>query len=183
MQIVNSIKTLPWHPTKRWSKRKVENITTVVVHQAASRATGPEPINKYHITPTSDRDKDGTIEGWEKNHISPTGAPHICYHFAISKDGTVHQCNELTDITWHCKGKNTIALGILVCGYFNGPGVKQADEPSIEQLNSLKELLNTLKKQLPTVKKFIGHCEADPVNKAACPGDTVMKTLKAWRSY
>lgn len=77
MDITNLINVLPWHPTKRWAVRTKASINTIVVHQAASAGT-IENINKYHITPTSDRDHDGDIEGWEKNHISPTGCPHIC---------------------------------------------------------------------------------------------------------
>jgi N-acetyl-anhydromuramyl-L-alanine amidase AmpD len=181
MDITNLINVLPWHPTKRWAVRTKAAITTVVVHQAASAGT-LENINKYHITPTVDRDGDGDIDGWEKNHVSPTGCPHICYTYAIRANGEVCQCNNLTDVTWHVKNANSKAIGILVCGNFNGPGWSKGGEPSPAQIDSLQELLQHIHTSvLPAIpkNKYFGHCELQA--KPACPGTTLMQTLKSWR--
>lgn len=183
MEIKNVVKTLEWHPTRRWGQRQLHVIHEVVVHQAASKGATAEAVNRYHITPTADRDGDGVVEAWERNHITPTGCPHICYHFVIENDGTVKQCNELTDVTWHAKGHNIVALGILVAGYFKGPGHPKAGDPSEAQKKSLLALLEFLRKSFPKMPKanYIGHCEVDPQNKAACPGDAIMDVLKSWR--
>lgn len=184
MEIKNVVKALEKHPTKTWGQRQLHVIREVILHQAASKGATAEAVNRYHITPTKDRDGDGVVEAWERNHITPTGCPRICYHFVIEKDGTVKQCNELTDVTWHAKGHNIVALGVLVAGYFKGPGHPNAEEPSEAQISSLKELLAYLHIQFPKIKKtsYLGHSEVDPVNKAACPGYTIMKVLESWRS-
>lgn len=184
MTLLNYIDKLPWNTLgRKWAKRSLATIDRFVVHQAASKGATVEAVNKYHITPTSDRDKDGDIEGWEKNHISPQGCPHICYHYAIGIDGTVYQCNPLTDVTWHCKGFNTKAVGILVCGAFKGPGFTTGDEPTDAQKSSLVELLNKLHQDMPQIPKnhYFGHCELDPKGKPACPGTTLLNVLKGWR--
>lgn len=183
MTIKNIIDELPKHPTKKWGKRNLSIISEVIVHQAAARGATAFNVNTYHITPSSDKNHDGVIESWERNHLSDTGAPHICYHYVIEKDGTIEQCNNVTDITWHAKGHNIMAIGIMLAGYFKGRGHEKADEPTKEQLDSLVWLLNKLHEDFPKISKnnYKGHCEVDPVNKIACPGYTTMKTLESWR--
>lgn len=173
------INELPVHPERKWSTRTISKIEEVIVHQSAMDAT-VEEIAKYHITPTSDRDGDGKVERWERNHLSDKGAPAIAYHYAIDKDGTIYQCNELSSVTWHAKGHNTKAIGILVVGYFKGPDHESAGEPTALQQKGLVWLLNYIKKELPNLK-YIGHSEINE-HKPACPGYTLMKVLTEWRN-
>ena len=174
----NFIKELPWHPTKRWSKRKMSDIKKVVIHQTASPAytDGPKDIfnvNNYFIKPG--------------NHVSPTGCPHFCYHIAIDDDGIVYWCDEFTDITWHCKNYNSESIGIVLIGSFDGPSFKGKDKnPTKAQINSLVQVLNSIVLnlfELESIKKsdIYGHCELDKLNKENCPGDGVMQFLKQWR--
>ncbi len=184
MVLKHVVNTLDKHPTKRWGQRQLKVIQEVIIHQAASKGATAEAVNNYHITKSYDKDKDGVIEAWERNHISDGGCPKICYHFVIEADGTVKQCNELTDVTWHAKGHNIVALGVLVAGYFKGPKHENAGEPTEAQKTALIELLNKFRVDLPKIpkKNYLGHCEVDPINKAACPGYTLMKLLETWRN-
>jgi len=185
--IYNVINVLPWHSGnekypegRKWSKRTVSNIDSIIVHQAASTGT-IEAINKYHITPTHDRDHDGTIAAWERNHISPDGCPHICYHFVIGKSGRLYQANKVSDLVWHTKGKNSTAIGVLVLGDFAGPSYKGKEVPTPPQLRSLKRLLDLLTNRYSISKLNVkGHCEAQD-QKPDCPGNIIMNELISWR--
>jgi len=162
--IKNQIKSLPWHKTKKWSKRSESVIKTIIVHQELGSAL-VKNVNNYHISP---------------NHISKTGCPHFCYHFGIEKDGTVIQANELTDITWHTKGMNTVGVGIMLVGDFSGAGHYGKDNPTKEQLESLGLLLDKLRGVLNISKSNIkGHSD---YGKPACPGIAVMNFLNGYKS-
>jgi N-acetyl-anhydromuramyl-L-alanine amidase AmpD len=189
MQVKNVINELPWHPTRKWRTRNLNEIDTIVVHQSASGGTA-ESINRYHITPTSDRNNDGIVESWERNHISDEGIPHIAYHYAIENSGDILLCNNLTDITWHAGvgNYNQRSIGIVVIGNFNGPSYTGTDTPTAEQIKSLRELLDFYKnKHIPEVpiislKRFYGHCDVK-VAKENCPGNFIMAFLRAYRGF
>ena len=178
--ITSIINSLEWHPTKKWAKRTIDKIDTILVHQAGMVAT-VEGINKYHITPTSDQDNDGVIEGWERNHLSDTGAPHICYHFVIDRSGKVYQTNRITDVTWHAKGYNTKGIGILVNGNFDGPHWSGTEAPTAGQIRNLKRLLRILSKKYNIqVDNIKGHGEINPL-KEACPGTLLLNIVQQFR--
>lgn len=167
MKIVNVITTLPWNENSavRWNKRATSKIKQIVVHQALGTKT-VQNTNAYHIS--------------KECHVSPgIGLPHIAYHFFIDyPSGTVYQCNDYADITWHIVNKNTMSLGICMGGFFNYDGIKCRDGgPSQAQLDSLKELLVYLTSLLPSTKgHIIGHCEGQ--NKPSCPGIMAMEYLE-----
>ncbi len=152
-EIQNMISTLPWHPTRRWRARQLNAINKIVVHQELGEAD-VEDVNNYHIRP---------------NHISSKGCPHLCYHFAIRKNGEIIQANELSSVTWHCKGQNIEAVGIMVVGNFNGPGYDMGtSEPTKEQIKSLDFLVDYLQRSLELDNQSIyGHYH---YGKPACPG-------------
>ncbi len=97
MEIKNLINILPWHQKRRWSMRDANSIKKIIIHQELSDGT-IEEVNGYHI-------------GLD-NHISAKGCPHFCYHYGIrggkEHDGQIIQANELSHITWHTKGQNSI---------------------------------------------------------------------------
>jgi|APSaa5957512622_1039677.scaffolds.fasta_scaffold00250_10 hypothetical protein len=156
-------KELPWHETRKWAKRSLSRIDKIIVHQALC-TTSAKSINKYHITPA------------ENNHLSKDGAPHIAYHYAIDFNGDALFCNSHTDVTWHCKGKNTSSLGIVVCGDFDYPGqTKVSEAPSKKQMKNLKKLLNYLKKEFNLKDQDVyGHCD---FGKPSCPGIAIYKLI------
>jgi N-acetyl-anhydromuramyl-L-alanine amidase AmpD len=171
LPVLDWTKELPWHESRKWKTRPLEYIQTVIVHQTAARGQEFKDINRYHITPGNN------------NHVTKKGAPHICYHYGIDKDGTCYKFNDEKYITWHCKGQNAKSIGVLVNGLFRGPrGLEdfEGDEPTIAQCHNLKRLLNIIAR--PKNKEVVGHCEKDPQNKSACPGYTIMEHITSWRS-
>jgi len=177
--IINYIDKLPWHPTKRWVKRDVKSIKKIIIHQTASKAYpyGPkdvENINKYFITPG--------------NHISETGCPHFCYHYAVDDDGKIYVCNDLTDITWHAKGFNTVSLGIAVIGSFDGPTFVGKDHnPTDKQITSLIEfldgfILNPFGLYNLQKSDVYLHSNLDKINKQSCPGFKISEIVEKWRT-
>ena len=153
--IDNVINELPWHESRKWSKRSLASIKKIIVHQELGDAT-VEQVNNYHIKP---------------NHISPNGCPHICYHYGISKEGDVYHCNHLSHTVWQAKGQNTSSIGIMLVGNFDGEGHKGTSKgPSQAQLISLKKLIEHLlnmDKLSITKADIYGHAD---FGKPACPG-------------
>lgn len=156
MEIKNLIEVLPWNSTRRWNTRILSKIKKIIVHQTLSEGS-LEAVNNYHISP---------------NHISARGCPHICYHYAIRKNGEIAQVNEHKHVTWQCKGQNTASVGIVVLGNFNGTGYNLGtSEPSSAQLQSLNELLDYLIKVLKLPQSAVyGHYH---FGKPACPGHII----------
>lgn len=165
MQILNHIKTLPWHATRRWQSRSLDKIDKIIIHQELGESN-IEGVNAYHIGP---------------NHISKEGCPHFCYHYGIEKDGTIKQANELSSVTWHTTGQNTVSVGIMLVGNFNGTGYNMGKEgPTPEQLASLEELVKFLKESLDLSNQDVfGHYH---FGKPACPGYKVSEWIETLRS-
>lgn len=164
----NLTKSLPWHETKKWSKRPISAIDRVIVHQTMGAGT-VEDINRYHV-------------GTANNHISPTGCPHICYHFVIDKEGIICLTNRMSDLVWHARGSNYHSIGIMILGDFAGPGHLGTDIVNDEQLDALDRLLNLLCESYDIDKNNIkGHNEVS--NKLACPGTDIQEYINThWRN-
>jgi N-acetyl-anhydromuramyl-L-alanine amidase AmpD len=184
MEIKDVRNTLPKNrdPNRVWKIRKSSKIDTIVVHQAACKGATTRGIAKYHTSPTEDRNNDGRIDAWETNHLSAKGAPAICYHYTIERDGTVYKCNSHWEIVWHA-GKRSVnkrSIGICLLGDFSGPTYAGKQEPTKEQLNSLEELIDYFfMADTWYVKKenIKGHCEIKK-SKASCPGTETMNMIK-----
>ena len=164
MEITNLIHKLPWNPDRKWNTRAVDRISKIIVHQTLSEAS-LENVNNYHINP---------------NHISDRGCPHICYHYGIRKNGAVAQMNAHNHLTWHCRGQNTVSIGVVLCGNFNGTGFNLGtSEPTNAQLKSLKALFNHLCQKLDLQPGDVyGHYH---FGKPACPGQTVQNLIEGFR--
>lgn len=187
MIIKNVIDTLPRHPTRKWTTRFLDTIDTIVVHQSATAYNAStKGIAKYHITPTGDRDGDGIIEPWERNHLSENGAPAIAYHYTIEKDGVIYHCNSWNDTTWHAgmASVNKRSLSICVIGNFSGPSWDGTDEPTDEQLESLLFLVENLRLMSILIipkENIRGHCDIK-ISKENCPGTIIMNTINALKT-
>ena len=133
------------------------------MHQALT-TSNLENINNYHITPG------------DQNHISKKGAPHICYHYIIERDGNIYQCNPLSALVWHCKGNNTSGVGVVVMGDFDGPSYEGKDgSPSQEQVDSLDYLIEDhILTKLPNLNLY-SHADFGKEN---CPGNTLYKYIQ-----
>jgi N-acetyl-anhydromuramyl-L-alanine amidase AmpD len=156
MHVKNLIKELPWHAERVWMKRELTQIDKIIIHQELGESS-VENVNTYHISVGP------------KNHITPQGCPHICYHYGIRKNGEIVQANELSDITWHCKGQNQNSVGIMLQGNFSGPGYDMgSSEPTPEQIHSTEELVDSLLVSLNLKNTDVfGHYQ---FGKPACPG-------------
>jgi len=168
-----------------WSKRTLIDINTILVHQTGKlpeveRATLYD-INDYHRTPSFDRDGDGKIDSWERNHLTDTGAPGICYHFVLERSGRIFQTNRISDVVWGAKGYNGKSIHILVNGNFVGPEWVGTETPSAGQLRNLKRLIRILAKRYDIkIENIKGHGEINPY-KINCPGDVVMAELNKFK--
>ena len=152
MKIKDIIDDLPSNGNFR--TRKLKAINTVVIHHSDS------PIGKF--SPVD-------FANWEMN--GKMRAPRICYHYCIEMDGTVYQTNHLDSITWHAGNWNYCSIGIVLNGDF------EEDEPSQEQLNSLRILNYYLQEKFNHKLTVYGHQE---VNATLCPGKNLMKLKDKW---
>ncbi len=162
MEIKNITRELTWHPDRIWRKRELNQIRKIIIHQEMGNSS-IEQVNEYQITPGPN------------NHISEKGCPHFCYHFGIRNEGEIIQANELSDITWHCSGHNTSAVGIMLQGNFEGPGHEiGTSEPDERQVSSTAKLVDFLLDSLKLSNHDVfGHYH---FGKPACPGDI----MQAW---
>lgn len=160
---------LPVHKTRKWKRRKWNNILEIVIHHSAAtskKGRGLEEIENiaiYHKSPG--------------NHISKRGCPGICYPWVIDRDGVIYKTSDRENITWHCKGHNLRGLGICLLGKFTKGGQK----PTLDQLRSLEKLLVYLSS---TLKVSIHHvyCHRDFKN-TICPGDLVYYFVCLRKTY
>lgn len=165
MQIKNKIQQLEWHSVRRWSTRELSNIRKIIFHQELGNST-IEQVNSYHIKP---------------NHISANACPHFAYHYGIRKNGDVIQANELSSITWHCKGQNSSSIGIMLVGNFRGNGNEDSNyDPSVEQIKSAEELSNYLIDVFKLSKQDVfGHYQ---FGKPYCPGYKMQEWIEKFRN-
>jgi len=155
MEIINIIDELPRNG--EFKQRPLHTITGITVHHSASKMGQFKPVD---------------FARW---HTDPKGrlrAPAICYHFAIEPDGAIYQVNTLESIAWHAGNANYSTIGIELNGNF------QKENPTDEQLHSLRWLTSYLERLLNRKLAQQGHCE---VQATACPGNNMMKCKKEWR--
>lgn len=184
MNIIDVRDSLPKNSNiaRVWKMRKSSSINTIVVHQSVCKDCSTTGIARYHVTPTKDRDNDGVISGWEKNHLSAKGSPAIAYHYTIEPNGTVYKCNSSWNITWHAGSRriNKRSFGICVLGDFSGIDYVGKEKPTKAQLKSLKELIDVLRiSDIWTIpnKNIKGHCDVKR-SKKSCPGTITMDFIK-----
>lgn len=137
-------------------QRALKGITTIVVHHSASPAGkfGPEDFAIWHMN--------GTFK-----------MPRIAYHFCIEPDGAVYQTNKLSSISWHASNANYYSVGVLLNGDF------RTEKPTVQQLQSLRELIPEIEKTLGKTLELKGHREVDATS---CPGDNMMAIKNEWRT-
>lgn len=141
MKVIDIRSTIPVNKKRKPKKRYKAKY--IVVHTTASKNQDPNRTAKYHVTASP------------RNHISKRGAPTMCYHDFITKDGTLYHCVNYTSITWHAKGLNNYSIGLVMA--FKG---QTGEAPTTEQYNTLVRQLVTLclyMKILP--KHVLGHRE------------------------
>ena len=149
---------------RSWYQRKQSDIKKITVHHSAIPIDGRQT-------------NDSVLQRIMNTHVGH-GWPGLSYHFAIMPDGTIYQCNNFEDITWH-DTINDDSIGVLVHGYFH-PDVN--DRPTSKQLLSLKELLDWLCTENPAFPAdfddVVGHRDRSAT---ACPGDFLYAYVTEYR--
>ena len=83
--------------------------------------------------------KDFTVEDIDRWHRQ-RGFNGIGYHFVIYRDGSIHAGRSKRQIGAHCKGHNTISIGICYIGGLSTNG-KPKDTRTAAQKASLRALV------------------------------------------
>jgi hypothetical protein len=161
---------LATHPTRRFRRRRLEDVHGVVFHQALGDGT-VRGIARYHVS--------------EESHISPgRGCPGICYTFFVDTDGAIYQCNDLEAVTWSQGGPtppplpmtrpNTNYLAVCFRGDFRGKG-HHGGNPTDAQLAAGRALWAWLRDDLGLSEdSLFGHHD---FGKPACPGTALSKLI------
>lgn len=113
--------------------------------------------------------KDFTVEDIDRWHRQ-RGFDSIGYHFVIYRDGSIHAARSKYQIGAHCKGHNTISIGICYIGGLSTDG-KPKDTRTAAQKASLHALVEQLQEEFPLVTVH-GHNEFAA---KACPCFDVQK--------
>lgn len=150
-------------PGRAWYNRATSSIKKLTVHHDAiphDNRSAEQVLNQIRDIHTS--------KGW----------PGASYHFYIHTDGEIYQLNELKWVTWH-DSHNWDSIGIVLHGYFH-PNFN--NQPTKEQLRSLKALLHNLCTQHPefpaAFADVYGHRER---SSTACPGNNLYPLVKEYR--
>ena len=113
--------------------------------------------------------KDFTVEDIDRWHRK-RGFDSIGYHFVIYRDGSIHAGRSKNLIGAHCKGHNTISIGICYIGGLSTDR-KPKDTRTAAQKASLRALVEQLKEEFPLATVH-GHNEFAA---KACPCFDVQK--------
>jgi N-acetyl-anhydromuramyl-L-alanine amidase AmpD len=142
---------LPRHATKTYDTRPRSAITTLVVHHSATPPTvTPQRIAEYHVK---------TMD-W----------PGIGYHFIVSADGTLYQCNALETVSYHATKANPFGVGICFLGDFT------SEVPPPAQLKAGAYLVAWLMQELNIDLEHVqGHLA---FTATACPGNEWLNDKK-----
>lgn len=166
--IVNSINTLPWHPTKtKWRSRSLDAIGTIVVHETGGQPTASVPsINDYHIKG----------KGW----------PRCGYHFLITSSGVIHQCNKLS---WVASGQgwiNSGAIGVSFIGNFPPERRSYTTDLTGAQKDAFYKIIPWLAAKFQIIpSRIMGHIETDVLvgkRMKSCPGTELMGMITQLRT-
>jgi hypothetical protein len=143
---------LPKHPTLRYERRNLSQITHLAVHHTATPPTvNPMRIADLHIAPDTSRGK----EAW----------PGIGYHYFVHADGSIDQTNHLETASYHVHRHNLYSVGIVFAGSFMNGKI-----PTSAQLRSGAHLIAWLMQDLNIpLARVWGHREF-PDNTTVCPG-------------
>lgn len=125
----------------------MRNIKEIIVHCSAT----PEG-------------KDYTVSDIRRWHLA-RGFTDIGYHYVIYRDGSIVKGRDENITGAHCKGHNTISIGVCYIGGCEADGKTPKDTRTDEQKESLLKLLKELKVKYPKATVYPHYKFADK----ACP--------------
>jgi len=141
--LVDLRETLKKHPTKKYARRGLGEIDTIVIHHTATTSASPEAIANYHV---------GTLK-W----------PGAGYHLYIRKSGAAYLMNDLEAASYQCYKHNQHTMGLGFEGDFTKES-HTADQIRVGRL-AVDWLCGLLGADLP----LKGHGKM-PDQSTACPG-------------
>ena len=162
-RVIDISDSLPRHPTREWTVRATP--TRIVVHTTASDNQDPHKTARYHITPGKD------------NHISQKGAPGLCYHDFVTKDGCVYHCNDYKYSTWHAGLYNKTSIGLVMAYKGKHPNMTQYDSMIQQAVKICLQFGITPQnvighREVPGMWTFIGKTDQKKYKKQ-CPGEDI----------
>ena len=93
------------------------------------------------------------IDRWHRER----GMRCIGYHFVIYRDGSIHVGRAIEEVGAHCKGHNSISIGICYIGGLSKKG-KPKDTRTRDQKAAMRSLIEQLKEEYP-LATIHGHNE------------------------
>jgi len=154
-------------------KRAVGKITKIIVHHDGVEVKGDyDPIARYKQHANYHINKDWNGDGKKDGS-------GIMYHFTIDWKGRVYITRNFEETLWHCGNYQVNLASIAICldGNF------EVQQPTKEQLTSLKELLINLSTQHPEFpadfNDIFGHRE---ISSTACPGKNLLPFVQEIRN-
>ena len=135
---------------QRQRSRDINKITGITIHHTASTVNN------------SIRD----IYDIQCNKFIKIG---ICYNFIIRKNGDIIKCHKYDELLSHAPNANTTDIAICLDGNF------EIEEPTKEQVESLKYLIHYIKSQF-NITRIRGHQDVEG-NATACPGVNLEKII------
>jgi hypothetical protein len=150
--ILDIVDDLPKHETLVYETRPLSMVTHISIHHSAASATiDPWRVAAYQIKEDPSRNKDA----W----------PGIGYHYYIGPEGSIHQTNHHTTVSYHSGGNNAHTLGICFAGSF------MQDIPTPKQIQAGGRLVAWLMQELDIQEQHIwGHKEYPNNSGTSCPG-------------
>lgn len=82
------------------------------------------------------------IDRWHRER----GMRCIGYHFVIYRDGSIHVGRAIEEVGAHCKGHNSISIGICYIGGLSKKG-KPKDTRTRDQKAAMRSLIEQLKEE------------------------------------
>jgi hypothetical protein len=153
---------LPKHPTLRYERRTLSQISHIAIHHTATPGNvGPARIAELHVAADATRGKDP----W----------PAIGYHYYIHPDGAIDQTNHLEAASYHVYRHNLYSVGVVFAGSFMNGKI-----PTSAQMRAGAHLVAWLMQELNVpLARVWGHREF-PDNTTVCPGSE-WTTGNRWR--
>jgi hypothetical protein len=152
IHIIDKTDLLMRSSTKTYPTRSLNQINKIIVHHSASIGQTAEDHARYHV-------------------LSKKWAG-IAYTFVIERPGDIIQTNFLETISNNTKNQNTSSISICLSGDFT------KEDPSPEQLKSLKKLIIYLRKILPQTLDVGGHKD---YRSTSCPGPMVYEFINQFK--
>lgn len=143
---------------------KIRDLRDVLIRHSYKKFPNRSLANIKHIAVHHSLTATGSAESFARYHVQHNKWPGIGYHFVVEANGKIKWCNDLTAKSYHVGNSNRSAIGVCMTGDF------RTNDPTKEQLVSLKELLKYLMRELSISPENVkGHSEFPNYSWKACP--------------